>query len=74
MASGPAAATMALRDAIARSEAVGAGGGDQVGVSWTLASPAIGRNPRRCENVERTQLALRSVGSLPWDWSSPQFG
>lgn len=49
MVSGPAAATMALRDAMARSEAVVAGGGDHLGVSWTFASFARGRNPRRCD-------------------------
>lgn len=52
MASGPAAATMALRDAMARSEAVGAGGGDHFDVSWTFASPARARNPRRCKEGE----------------------
>ncbi len=31
-----------------RRDAVGAGAGDHFEVSWTLASPAIERNPRPC--------------------------
>lgn len=45
-ASGPAAATRPLREAMLKSEAVGAGGVDHLGVSWSLASPATERNPR----------------------------
>jgi len=45
-ASGPAAATRPLREAMLRSEAVGAGAGDHLEVSWTLASPAMERKPR----------------------------
>ncbi len=45
-ASGPAAATSPLRDAMLIRDAVGAGGGDHREVSWTLASPTMERNPR----------------------------
>lgn len=45
--SGSAAATRPFRDAMLRSEAVGAGGWPpHFEVSWTLASPAIERKPR----------------------------
>lgn len=37
-----------MREAILSRDAVAAGGGDHLEVNWTLASPAIERNPRPC--------------------------